>query len=112
MGAFDVCAVPSVSEPLGLVALEALATGTPVVASRTGGLPEIVKHNKSGLLVPPKRPRELANAIIKLANDASLRQTMGENGRAFVRQKFQPDVLTQQVESVYHELVIRKQRAA
>ena len=112
MGAFDVCAVPSVSEPLGLVALEALATGTPVVASRTGGLPEIVKHNKSGLLVPPKRPHELANAIIKLANDASLRQTMGENGRAFVRQKFQPDVLTQQVESVYHELVIRKQRAA
>lgn len=112
MGAFDVCVVPSVSEPLGLVALEALATGTPVVASRTGGLPEIVQHEKSGLLVKPKHPRELASAIIKLAHDESSRQAMGERGRSFVRENFQPDVLARQVISVYQELTTRKQQAA
>lgn len=112
MGAFDICVVPSVSEPLGLVALEALATATPVVASRTGGLPEIVQHNKSGILVPPKDPGELAKAVITLAKDAKLRNAMGESGRAFVREKFDPATLARRVESVYQELTAKKRQAA
>ena len=53
MAIFDITVVPSVEEPLGLVAIESLAAGTPVVAANTGGLPEIVQHEKTGLLVPP-----------------------------------------------------------
>jgi glycosyltransferase involved in cell wall biosynthesis len=116
MAAFDLTVVPSVEEPLGLVALESLAAGTPVVASDTGGLPEIVHHGKSGLIVPPKRPRALAEAIIELANDPSRREAMGQAGKAFVFDAFDPQRLCKQVEAVY-EKVIRsrpshKKRAA
>jgi glycosyltransferase involved in cell wall biosynthesis len=112
MAAFDLCVVPSVEEPLGLVALESLAVGTPVVASDTGGLPEIVKPHTNGLLVPPKQPKELAAAVIAMAKDAEARKRFGESGRKFVQETFSPDLLTQQIEQVYLELQSVPKRAA
>ena len=112
MGAFDLTVVPSIEEPLGLVALESLATGTPVVASNTGGLPEIVRPNETGLLVPPKNPEALAQAIISMAQDPEARQRFGENGRRFVQENFDPEMLARQVESVLLELVKRRSVAA
>ena len=112
MSAFDLTVVPSIQEPLGLVAIESLATGTPVVASNTGGLPEIVMPNETGLLVTPKNPSELAEAIISMARDTAARQRMGETGRRFVKENFNPEVLTRQVESVFLELVKRQPMAA
>lgn len=100
MAAFDLAVVPSVEEPLGLVALEAMATGTPVVATNTGGLPEIVQSNVTGLLVSPKNPSELARAVIAMAQDADLRQRLGESGRRFVQQNFKPEELARKVEGV------------
>ena len=100
MGAFDVAVVPSVEEPLGLVALEAMATGTPVVATNVGGLPEIVQSNVTGLLVPRKNPRELARAVIAMAQDADLRQRLGESGQRFVQENFKPEELARKVEVV------------
>ena len=107
MAAFDLTVLPSLDEPLGLVALESLATGTPVVASNTGGLPEIVTPNETGLLASPKNSSELAKAIIALAQDPAERQRLGENGRRFVKENFDPEVLTRQVESVFMKLVKR-----
>ncbi len=104
MAAFDITVVPSVEEPLGLVALESLAAGTPVIAADTGGLPEIVHHQKSGLIVPPKNPEALANAIIELAKDPTRREAMGQCGKQFVFQEFDPVRLTDQVEDVYRTL--------
>ena len=101
MAAFEMTVVPSVEEPLGLVALESLAAGTPVVAADTGGLPEIVHHQKSGLVVPPKNPEALADAIIELANDPRRREAMGQYGKQFVFQQFDPSRLTDQVEDIY-----------
>ena len=112
MSAFDLTVVPSIQEPLGLVAIESLATGTPVVASNTGGLPEIVMPNETGLLVTPKNPSELAEAIISMAQDPAARQRMGETGRRFVQENFNPEALTRQVESVFLELVKRQPMAA
>ena len=112
MAAFDLTVVPSIEEPLGLVALESLATGTPVVASKTGGLPEIVTPDETGLLVPPKNPNELAQAIIAMAQDPATRQRMGENGRRFVQENFDPEKLARQVESVFLKLVKGKTAAA
>jgi glycosyltransferase involved in cell wall biosynthesis len=105
MAAFDVLAVPSIEEPLGLVALESLAAGTPVVASQTGGLPEIVRPGENGILVPPKDPHKLAQAIIELAKSKSKREQLGENGRQMVQQEFDPVQLTRQVELVFHNVV-------
>ena len=90
MSAFDLCVVPSVEEPLGLVAIEALAAGTAVVASNTGGLPEIVRNGENGLLVPPRDSNALADAIIALARDADLRERMGQRGRSMVFETFDP----------------------
>lgn len=108
MAAFDLTVVPSVEEPLGLVALESLAAGTPVVASDTGGLPEIVHHQKNGLIVPPKNSAALADAIIEMARDRDRRLAMGQAGKAFVFDAFDPQRLCQKVESVYQRVVESK----
>ena len=85
--AADVVAVPSIRhergfvEGLGYVALEALASGTPVVATRVGGLPEVVSDGQSGLLVAEQDPVALANAILALARDQELRRRMGAEAR-------------------------------
>jgi len=105
MAAFDLTVVPSIEEPLGLVALESLAAGTPVVASNTGGLPEIIQHQLSGLIVPPKRPAAIADAVIELANDPMRRFKMGQAGKAFVFETFDPERLSQKVEAVYEKVV-------
>jgi glycosyltransferase involved in cell wall biosynthesis len=82
----DLVVIPSLSESLGIVALEAMACAKPVVASNTGGLAEIVQHEVTGYLVPPADPVALAKAIDKLLTDACLRERMGQVGQAFASQ--------------------------
>ena len=102
--AADLSLVPSLEEPLGLVALESLATSTAVVASRTGGLPEIVHDGVSGRLVTPKDPDELAAAVIQLATDREKLQAFGEAGLQFVRRQFDPEQLTNRVEAILEQV--------
>ena len=86
--ASDVVAIPTVHDPdgyvegLGYVALEAQAMGKPVVASRVGGLPEVVLDGETGILVAERDPAALADAILALANDGELLRRLGENARA------------------------------
>lgn len=77
--------VPSRVEGFGLAACEALAAGTPVLASRVGGIPELVRHGRDGLLVPPKDPRALARAVRRLWEDADLRRRLGAGARRRAR---------------------------
>ena len=111
MAAFDLTVVPSIEEPLGLVALESLAAGTAVVASDTGGLPEIIQHQKSGLIVPPRRPAALAEAIIEMYRDPERRKAMGVAGREFVLENFDPQHLSTQVEAVYEKVLGKHKQA-
>jgi glycosyltransferase involved in cell wall biosynthesis len=74
----DLAVVPSFEEPFGLVALEALSCGVPVVASKVGGLTEIVVDGHSGLLVPPKEAEPLARALLTLLTDEPLRLRLAE----------------------------------
>jgi glycosyltransferase involved in cell wall biosynthesis len=104
--AADLSVVPSLEEPLGLVALESLATKTPVVASRIGGLPEIVHDGISGRLVQPEDSAELADAIIGLANDRAKCASFGEAGCRFVREQFDPQLLTDQVEGILQRVAL------
>lgn len=112
MTAFDMLVVPSVEEPLGLVAAEALAAGTPVIASDTGGLPEIVQHRKSGILVPPRNPQAIARAVIELSRDPATRKAMGEHGREHVFQYFDNDRLCDRVEEIYQKVVFNSIKKA
>jgi D-inositol-3-phosphate glycosyltransferase len=77
----DVCVVPSRVETFGLVALEAQAQGTPVVASRVGGLPEVVVDEETGLLVEGREPRDYCTAISQILHDDAGRERMGEAAR-------------------------------
>ena len=108
--ALDVAVVPSFKESLGLVAIEALATGTPVVASNVGGLPEIIQHGSSGLLVKRNRPKALVKAISELLDDPTKRNEMGARGAEFVKRTFDPDQLTRQVEDIYFDVLRKKGR--
>jgi glycosyltransferase involved in cell wall biosynthesis len=98
--AADVAAVPSHVEPLGNATLEAMACARPVVGCRVGGIPEMVVHEETGLLVPPRAPGELAAALARLIGDADLRARCGERGRARCQGHFS---LGQHVRSVVRE---------
>lgn len=93
---------PSVEdEPLPLVPLEAMAAGRPVVASRIGGLPEIVADGISGILVEPGRSGDLARAIGVLLEDGALRERMGGAGREIVAERFSAAQMIQGLNDVF-----------
>ena len=102
--AADVCAVPSYYESFGLVALEAMACGVPVVASRVGGLLETVKHGQTGYLVPWRCPEPFAERLELLLDNEPLRRSLGRMARSAVERFRWAEVATR-VEEVYHELV-------
>jgi D-inositol-3-phosphate glycosyltransferase len=77
----DVCVMPSLTETFGLVALEAQALGTPVVASAVGGLTEVVADGQTGILVAEREPQGFADAIARLLDDPALRAQMGDAAR-------------------------------
>jgi glycosyltransferase involved in cell wall biosynthesis len=87
----DLLVVPSSSEGLPAVIMEALASGLPVVASEIDGIPELVRDGETGLLVPPCNPERLAEAIIRLLDDPALARRMGEAGRKLVAQRHDAD---------------------
>ena len=84
----DVFVIPSVEEAFGLTALEAMACGTPVVGFDTGGIPDMVRHGKTGLLAPVGDVESLANAIRTLLEDGALRQRMAVECRETVLREF------------------------
>lgn len=101
----DVLAVPSLEEPFGLVCVEAMACSKPVVASRVGGIPEIVVDNETGLLVPPGDDVRLADAILRLYRDAGLRERLGQAGRERYLAHFSIEGMGEAVLELYRELL-------
>lgn len=79
MSAFDIFLLPSITEAFGYVLIEAGLAGIPVVASRVGGVPEIIEDNKTGLLVSPRHHNEIRDALCRLSDSTALRTTLGSN---------------------------------
>lgn len=101
--AADVMVVPSVREAFGMVALDASATGIPVIASKVGGLPEIIGDGCTGILVPPGDEEELAQAIIRLVQDEELRLRLGTAGRQRSL-RFAWNRISAEMERVYNQV--------
>jgi starch synthase len=95
---------PSVYEPLGIVNLEAMACSTAVVASRVGGIPEVVEEGVTGLLVPPDDPAALADALNALLRDAARAAAMGRAGRLRAVDEFSWDAVAVQTAALYAEV--------
>jgi len=100
-----VFAIPSIYEPLGIVNLEAMACGTAVVGSRTGGIPEVVAEGETGLLVPPGEPEPLADALNVLLRDPERARAMGQAGRKRAVAEFGWPAIAAQTAELYAELV-------
>ena len=99
--AADICVVPSHYEPFGLVAIEAMASGTPVVASKAGGLSYTVVDHKTGLLVPPQQVEAFAEAINSILSNPEWQRELGRNAKARVRSKFSWDGVARQLDQQY-----------
>jgi len=102
--ALDVFCLPSLKEGLSLAALEAMALGKPVVASRVGGTPEVVADGETGLLVEPANPEALAGALASLLRHPERARRMGDAGRKRVERLFDLERTVDQIEAVYREL--------
>jgi glycosyltransferase involved in cell wall biosynthesis len=100
----DVCVVPSVwDEPLGLVVLEAMATKTPVVVTRKGGIPLAVKEGVNGFFVRPRNAREIAEKVNKLLSDDLIRARMGERARQTIKERFTWEKIAHKFERMYQQ---------
>jgi glycosyltransferase involved in cell wall biosynthesis len=101
---FDVFVISSIIEGMPNALLEALALERPVVATRVGGIPEIVTHGESGLLVPPAEPAALADAIVRLLDDPRLAASCGAAGRRTVEARYSLDAMAARFTALYEEL--------
>jgi glycosyltransferase involved in cell wall biosynthesis len=108
MAAVDIAVVPSINEGMGRVILEAGAAGTPVVASRVGGIPDVVDEAETGLLVPPRSPEALAGAVRALIESPERRRLMGATARAKVVPHYSLESMVHQIETIYEELLHAK----
>jgi glycosyltransferase involved in cell wall biosynthesis len=102
IGACDVFVLPSIAEPFGLVLLEAMSAGKPVIAMAAGGPLEIVEHGSTGLLVAPSDPGALAESIEQLLADPDRRGAMGNAGRRRFQEHYTADRMAREVIEVYN----------
>jgi len=108
--ALDLFVLPSRWEGFGLVLLEAMNAGTPIVASNASAIPEIIRHNFNGYLVEPGNPTALAQAITKILQDPARRQRYTANAQTVLKHKFDPDRMTSQTIEAYVETVREKRQ--
>ena len=102
--AAEMVVMPSDYESFGMVALEAMACGTPVIASDVGGLAYLVRHGRTGYRVPPRDPGALAEKITRLLTDEGLRRRMGQRAACFAEGYAWP-LIADRIEAVYAELL-------
>jgi len=108
MAALDVLVLPSIrSEAIPQVIPQALAVGTPVVASTVGGSPELIRDGENGHLVPPGDPKALADAVLALLRDPERAHAMARAGQAMVRERYTIDATMVRTTAVYRELLER-----
>jgi glycosyltransferase involved in cell wall biosynthesis len=105
MQGFDIFVFPSYLEGLGTAILDAMALGKPVVATRAGGIPEAVQDGTTGLLVPPRDPRALAEAVRYLLCHPAQAQALGAAGRRRVEQYFTVERMACQTLQVYKRML-------
>lgn len=110
LAGLEVAVVPSTLETFSLVSLEAMALQRPLVASRVGGIPEVVEDGVSGTLVPPEDPEALARAICAYLEDPALAERHGRQGRERALRLFSLEGMAENLEAVYEEALQERRR--
>jgi glycosyltransferase involved in cell wall biosynthesis len=105
MRSIDVLVVPSLNEGFGRVILEANAAGVPAVGADAAGIPEVIQDGITGVLVPPKDEVAMASAVLRLLDNADLRERWTQTLPEFVRQNFSPEAKIAQLEAVWMDAI-------
>lgn len=105
MAAMDVFVLTSVNEGMGRVLLEAGAAGTPSVATAVGGVPDVIDDGRTGILVPSRNPKAVADTVCRLAHDLGLRRDMARAARARVVPAYGIERMVERIEMLYEELI-------
>jgi glycosyltransferase involved in cell wall biosynthesis len=105
LAALDLYVHPALMEGFGIAVVEAMAMGKAVVATTTGGLPEVVAQGETGLLVPPGDVESLAATVVSLLEDRTRREQMGLCGRARTQERFSLDASVGHMEQLYDEVL-------
>lgn len=103
--ASDIVVLPSLIEATSIAGLEAMATGKPLVGTRVGGIPRIIADGKTGILVPPRNPEELAHAITSLLSDKGKRTTMGLKARKRAESEFSWQIIARKIQDIYYRVI-------
>jgi glycosyltransferase involved in cell wall biosynthesis len=107
-GNYHILLVPSIwDEPFGMIILEAFSQGLPVIATRTGGIPEIIEDGETGLLVPPEDSFEMAKAVRRLIDDSALGEKLISNGMEEVKRKYSDEIIVNKIEAYLNSCLIR-----
>jgi len=101
----DVFVLPSLEEALGTSLLAAMAMGKPVVGTRVGGIPEVIRDGVNGFLVRPRDPRDLAEALVRILRDPERARAMGREGRRIVEADFTVERMCQRMHDLYQSLL-------
>jgi len=101
----DLMVHPSIEEPFGIAVLEGMRAGLPIVASRVGGIPEVVGEAEAALLVPPADPEELARAVIGVLSDGRLREQMSQSARRRFESDFRYETMIDRLEAYYRSII-------
>jgi glycosyltransferase involved in cell wall biosynthesis len=105
---FDILVLPSLNEGMGKVLIEGMALGKPIVASRVGGIIDLVKNGDNGILVSPRDSDALGEAILTLIRNKNLAQRLGEYGKANISPEYDTFVMVRQIEEMYENMLSRK----
>jgi glycosyltransferase involved in cell wall biosynthesis len=103
--AIDAFVLPTLEEALGTSFLEAMAMGKPVIGTRVGGVPEVIREGVNGLLVPPGDPQALGGAIVGLLSNIEAARAMGRAGRSIVEREFTVEHMCQRMFDLYSGLL-------
>ncbi len=106
LASLDILVHPSTGhEGVPQIILQALAMKKPVIATNVGSIPEIIKNQKTGLLIKPRSPQEIAKAISFLIEDKNIAKELGEKGRLFVEDNYSLERMLEKIENIYHKII-------
>jgi glycosyltransferase involved in cell wall biosynthesis len=103
----DIQVHPSHTEGLPLAVCAGMAAGKPIVATRVGGVPEVIHHGRTGILVPPGDPEAVARAVSTLIEDANQRNRLGREALRFIREEYSLEVAVERLERIYQRMAAR-----
>jgi len=104
-GALDIVVQPSLREGTPISLLEAMSFGKPIVATKVGGVGEVLKENETGILIPPASAEAISEGILRLIKDHSLRERLAKRAREVVRESFSVEKMAQAYRRIYSEVI-------